>query len=92
MMTVDVRLLVRSSRHPVDDVLEQLLTGTLRVQAVVQLVPDPRVATPGDPQRVNVHRGCLVPTTPVRRNARGASHHAAVRDWDGEVVRPGDAS
>lgn len=73
MITVDVRLLVRGSGdRSTDEVLEQLLSGVLRVHAVVEL---PR---PDRPYRV-------VP--PVHRLARSAAHHVIVRDWSGEVLR-----
>lgn len=67
-MTLDVRLLVRTG-HDVDQALYQLLTGVLRVHAVVPLTTLPS--------------GLTVPTPPVLRLDRSTSHYAVVRDWDG---------
>lgn len=71
MRTIDVRLLVRGS-HDVDDVLEQLLTGALRVHASVQLV--------------TTASGLTVPVAPIHRATRSANTFAVVRSWDGTVL------
>lgn len=80
MRTVDVRLLVRGD-HVVENVLEQLLSGALRVHAVAELVPDPR---PGAPTY-----GRHVPVSPVHR-ARRSEHREDVATWRGELLRPRD--
>jgi hypothetical protein len=69
MMTIDARLLVRGDRD-VREALEQLLTGVLRVHAVVELVTLPS--------------GVVVPGATVHRLPRSA-HHVAVRDWRGDA-------
>lgn len=84
MITFDVRLLVRGD-HTADEVLEQLLTGVLRVHAAVELVPDPRL-TSVDGQRSNENYGRHVPSAPVHRNPRSATTYAAVRHWYGDRV------
>lgn len=76
MITYDVRLLVRDGQPP-SVVLEQLLTGVLRVHAVVLLVPDP--GAPADRP---------TPASPVHRNPRSYAHYEQVRDWVGQRVRP----
>lgn len=76
MRTVDVRLLVRGSAH-VPDLLEQLLSGALRVHAVVELVPDPRASA---------DRGTATPSLPIHRHRHSESHYAVVRDWRGDVL------
>jgi hypothetical protein len=81
--TVDVRVLVRAARHPTNDILEQLLNGTLRVHAVVELIPDPRLAL-RDGTR-NPSYGRTVAAPPVYRHHR-SSWQPTVRDWTGDVV------
>jgi hypothetical protein len=66
--TIDARLLVRHSQE-VDVALRQLLTGVLRVHAVVALTALPS--------------GLTVPSVPVHYLERSLTHHADVGAWDG---------
>lgn len=83
MRTIDVRLLVRGVRHPTRDILDQLVVGTLRVNAAVELIPDPRHTLPDG--SVNPHYGRAVAAPPVHQNPRLAWQEE-VRNWTGDTL------
>lgn len=77
MITYDLRVLVREGRATPDEVLTQLLSGVLRVHAVVELST---LTTAPNGESV------VRPVEPVYRNPRSTTHYAVARDWSGEVL------
>lgn len=74
MRTLDVRVLIRGSHDP-ESALTQLLTGALRVHAVVELVALPS--------------GLVVPLEPVVRRPVSETAWDSVRYWDGRPLDAG---